>query len=236
MTAFSETVSSGAAFEETAHPLPRSMPAYRRQRVVVLSSYSPSLTNFRLELLKRMVDAGHSVTAVGPEDDAATKSVLSSIGVEFARVPMARVGLNPLADLATLWSIWRLFRKVNPDIVVPYTMKPIIYGGIAARLAGVPARCFLVTGLGHVFSERGAATIKGRLVRRISVWLYRRAFAGANVVFAYNEADAADIRGNRMIRDQSLIRMVPGSGVDLDHYAFVPVSYTHLTLPTTPYV
>lgn len=222
MAFFSEPLAANATYEEALRPLPRAMPAHRRQRIVVLSSYSPSLTNFRLELLKRMVDAGHIVTAVGPEDDARTRIALSQIGVDFAQVPMARVGLNPVTDLMTLWSLWRLLRRLKPNMVVPYTMKPIIYGGIAARLAGVRSRCFLVTGLGHIFSPNGAATLKGRLVRQISVLLYRRAFAGANVVFAYNEADAADIRELRMVKDESLIRIVPGSGVDLEHYAFSP--------------
>ncbi|WP_436040584.1 glycosyltransferase family 4 protein [Rhizobium sp. LjRoot98] len=222
MAVFSEYLATHAVYEDAIRPLPQTMPAHRRQRIVVLSSYSQSLTNFRLELLKRMVDAGHIVTAVGPEDDARTRSALSRIGVDFAQIPMARVGLNPVADLATIWSLWRLLRKLKPNLVVPYTMKPIIYGGIAARFAGVRSRCFLVTGLGHVFSQNGSATFKGRVVKQISVWLYRRAFAGANVVFAYNEADAADIREHRMVRDESLIRIVPGSGVDLDHYAFAP--------------
>ncbi|WP_319005560.1 glycosyltransferase family 4 protein [Pararhizobium sp. YC-54] len=222
MAFFSEPLAANPTYEEASRPLPRVMPAHRRQRIVVLSSYSPSLTNFRLELLKRMVDAGHIVTAVGPEDDARTRVALSRIGVDFAHVPMARVGLNPITDLVTLWSLWRLLRKLKPNMVVPYTMKPIIYGGIAARFAGVRSRCFLVTGLGHIFSSNGAATLKGRVVKQISVLLYRCAFAGANVVFAYNEADAADIREHRMVKDESLIRIVPGSGVDLEHYAFAP--------------
>lgn len=222
MAVFSETLAQNATLDETHRTLPQAMPAHRRQRIVVLSSYSPSLTNFRLELLKSMVGAGHLVTAVGPEDDARTKASLSRIGVAFAHIPMARVGLNPITDLRTAWSIWRLLRKLKADLVVPYTMKPIIYGGIAARLAGVQSRCFLVTGLGHVFSQRNAETIKGRMLKKASVWLYRRAFAGARVVFAYNEADAADIRENRMVKDPSLVKIVPGSGVDIDHYAFEP--------------
>lgn len=202
--------------------LPPAMPAHRRQRIVVLSSYSPSLTNFRLELLRSMVDAGHFVTAAGPEDDATIRARLANIGVDFAHIPMARVGLNPITDLQTLWSIWRLLWKLKADLVLSYTMKPIIYGGIAARLAHVPSRCFLVTGLGRVFSQGYDKTLKGSFLKRVSIWLYRRAFTGARVVFAYNEADAADIRKNLMVADHSLIKIVPGSGVDVDHYAFAP--------------
>jgi glycosyltransferase involved in cell wall biosynthesis len=79
-----------------------------------------------------------------------------------------------------------------------------------------------VTGLGRVFSQGYDKTLKGSFLKRVSVWLYRRAFTGARVVFAYNEADAADIRENFMVADHSLIKIVPGSGVDVDHYAFAP--------------
>ncbi len=76
---------------------------------------------------------------------------------------MARASLSPVKDIATFLQIRRLIKKIRPDVVVPYTMKPIVYGGIAARSAGVPGRCFLVTGLGHVFSEASLRDSKGPL-------------------------------------------------------------------------
>ena len=207
-----------AAYEGADIPLNHEK-AFRSRLIAVVASYTPSLTNFRLELLKRMVEAGHDVVAFAPEDDETVRADLAAIGVRLITIPMARTGINPLQDVATLAALWRHFRRLRPDMIVPYTMKPIIYGGIAARMAGVAERCFLVTGLGHVFSEAGAATRKGALVRRLSVWLYRFAFAGAKAVFAYNDADVADIRAHRLLRDDSLLTLVSGSGVDLDHYA-----------------
>ncbi|HEV7322492.1 MAG TPA: glycosyltransferase family 4 protein [Ensifer sp.] len=191
-----------------------------KQRIAVLSSYSRSLTNFRLELLRRLVEAGHSVVAFGPEEDEEVVSQLAAIGVEFACTPMARAGLNPFTDLATLWSYWRLLRARKIDVVIPYTMKPIVYGGIAARLAGVKRRYFLVTGLGHVYSEAASKRWLGRRVKQISILLYRQALKGAAGVFAYNRADSEDIASCGLISDLKDLTLVPGSGVDLDHYAF----------------
>jgi len=190
------------------------------RRIVVISSLTTSLVNFRLELLRSMVAAGHTVTATGPEDDPKTKAILAEIGVRFVCVPMSRVGLNPVADLKTLLALLRLFRRLQPDLILPYTMKPIIYGGLAARLAGVPSRCFLVTGLGHVFSNAALATVKGRLVHWLSIRLYRYAFSGARVIFAYNRADAADLVDNTLLGAHTALKLVPGTGVDLDRYAF----------------
>ncbi|OCP10119.1 MULTISPECIES: glycosyltransferase family 4 protein [unclassified Ensifer] len=191
-----------------------------KQRIAVLSSYSRSLTNFRLELLRRLVEAGHSVVAVGPEQDEEVVNQLAGIGVEFVQTSMARTGLNPLTDLATLWSYWRLLRTRKIDVVIPYTMKPIVYGGIAARLAGVKRRYFLVTGLGHVYSDAASKRWLGRRVKQISILLYRLALKGAGGVFAYNRADTADIASCGLMSDLRDLTLVPGSGVDLDHYAF----------------
>ncbi len=193
----------------------------RRRRVVVVASFSPSLTRFRLELLKRMTEAGHEVIALAPEDDSEVSDELAAIGVRFMAIPMARAGINPIEDLQTIGALWRRLRQLRPDAIVPYTMKPIIYGGIAARLAGIGERSFLVTGLGYVFSDMPASARHG-LVRRLSVWLYRRAFAGARVVFAYNEADVADIIDHRMLGPEVPLVRVAGSGVDLDHYRCSP--------------
>ena len=185
--------------------------------VAVVASLTLSLTNFRLELLSRMVEAGHDVIAFAPENDAEVIGILQDIGVRFIQIPMTRTGLNPLADLRTLFVLWRHFRRIQPDTVLAYTMKPIIYGGLAARIAGVPRRFALITGLGHVFRDAWPSGSMA-LVRRISVWLYRLSLAGAERVFVYNDADAADVRDCRMIADLSRIMAVPGSGVDLDRF------------------
>ena len=189
----------------------------RVRRIAVVASLTLSLVNFRLELLKRLVEAGNDVIAFSPEADAEVTEILQGIGVRFVQIPMARTGLNPFSDLRTLLVLWYHFRRLKPDFVLPYTMKPIIYGGLAARLAGVPRRFALVTGLGHVFREAKPSGLSA-LVRHISVRLYRLALAGTERVFVYNEADAEDIRNNRMIADLSRMLLVPGSGVDLDRF------------------
>jgi glycosyltransferase involved in cell wall biosynthesis len=199
-----------------AEPATASRP---RRRIAVIASYTPSLTNFRLELLKRMVESDCEVFAFAPENDPVVIAQLRSVGVSFVQIDMGRAGLNPLADLKTLLSLWRQLRRLKPDLVLPYTMKPIIYGGIAARLAGQSERSFLVTGLGHVFSEAVNSSLKLALVRRLSVLLYRFALRNAKVVFAYNSADAEDIERYRLIGGRTPLVLVPGSGVDLDHFA-----------------
>ncbi|ACP22649.1 probable glycosyl transferase (plasmid) [Sinorhizobium fredii NGR234] len=195
-------------------------PPTRRRVIAVVASLTASLTIFRLELLKRLVGAGHEVIAFAPEQDPRVEQALTEIGVRFIRIPMVRTGLNPLEDIRTFWSLRRHFKRLKPDMVLPYTMKPIIYAGIAARTLGIREQCFLVTGLGHIFSETGGRSFKALAIRHLCVRLYRLAFKRARVVFVYNDADAEDIRRYRMLPDALTPTMVPGSGVDLEHFAF----------------
>lgn len=199
---------------QDATPVINSKPG---RRVAVVASLTLSLTNFRLQLLKAMVNAGHEVIAFAPETDPSVLRTLGAIGVRFVQIPMARTGINPLADLRTLFVLWHHFRRLKPDIVLPYTMKPIIYGCLAGRLAGVPHRFALVTGLGYVFTDT-APGVRLTMLRHLSVWLYRLALGGVERVLVYNDADADEVRKRRMIRDFSRIILIPGSGIDLDHY------------------
>jgi glycosyltransferase involved in cell wall biosynthesis len=218
--ASSERVST--PLSKNLRPLPGARIGGKPLRVVVVSSFTKSLTNFRLELLKRLAERGYEVTAFGPEFDSAVSATLTKIGVEFVQIPMSRTGTGPISDLRTLAALVRHFRQIRPDVVLPYTMKPIIYGGIASRLTRVPRFYALFTGLGHVFADR-KLRLHDIIVLRLSILLYRIALKHARRVFVYNDADEQDIRKHLMIRDLSRIVSVPGSGVDLAHYSQVQV-------------
>lgn len=195
--------------------------AMRRKRIVVIASLTRSLVNFRLELLKAMVAAGHDVIALAPDEDERAIAGLKAIGVTFRQIPMARTGTSPLADLRTLKALYKLIRGLAPEIVLAYTMKPIIYGGLAARLARVPRRFALFTGFGFIFS--GSMTgLRATILRRLSIGLYRSALVGCEAVFAYNDADASDIRRHGMVSATTPVIMIPGSGVDLTLFAASP--------------
>ena len=188
-----------------------------RRKIAVVCSYTFSLVNFRYRLLQAMVHNGHDVVAFGPEHHPPTVDALAAIGVSFVQIPMARAGLNPFADLRTLAALWAACRRCKPDVVLCYTMKPIIYGLVAARLAQVRQRHALITGLGYFF-DQGANNQRLSLLRQIVTWMYRIALQGNGRVFVYNEADENDVRSRGMVRDLARIVRVPGSGVDFDRY------------------
>jgi glycosyltransferase involved in cell wall biosynthesis len=191
-------------------------------KIVVVASLADSLLNFRGPLLQAMVRLGHSVQACAPDHDENIVRGLARIGVEFRTIPMDRVGLNPASDLRTLYALARMFRSETPDLVIAYTQKPIIYAGLAARLAGRGARLIvMVTGLGYVCTGGGGPVRS--LVRPLMTRMFRIATGRADRVMVFNSQDAADMRRHGMIpRDREVIQ-VPGSGVDLSRFAARPL-------------
>lgn len=187
--------------------------------IVVAGGLAESLINFRGPLLRALVARGWRVVAAAP-DDGDTGSRLAAMGVEFAPLPLRRAGMNPLADLATLSHFWRLFRRERPAVALFYTIKPVIYGSLAAWLARVPRRISMITGLGYAFTEGGGrrALLLG-LVQR----LYRLALRRNRRVIFQNPDDMRLFVERGLVRDAGQCQRVHGSGVDLDHYAPAPL-------------
>lgn len=186
-------------------------------RVLVVGSLAVSLVNFRGRLLRALVEAGHDVEACAPDHDPEVIRALAAMGVSFRRVPMARAGLNPLADLGTLVALCRALAAFHPDIVLAYTQKPIVYGGIATRLTGNARFFAMVSGLGHAFSDNGSRWRP--LLARIVALLFRVALRRAAAVFVFNADDRGEMLRHRMIAPRHRVLQLPGSGVDLDRFA-----------------
>ena len=182
-------------------------------KILVMASLSRSLVNFRRSLLEDLVKTGAEVVASAPEEDEETIARLKAMRVKFRKIKMARTSTNPVKDLKTLAAMVRLFREERPDLVLAYTQKPIIYGGIAARLARVPQFFAMQSGLGFTFSEEN----DNALLRGLVSLLYRAGVRRADAVFVFNGDDEAEMRRHGIITDQRVVQ-VPGSGVDVADY------------------
>ncbi|MFW6077478.1 MAG: glycosyltransferase family 4 protein, partial [Hyphomicrobiales bacterium] len=187
-----------------------------------IAAHARSLVNFRGPLLAGMVARGHEAHAAAPglSDDTATTVSLHAMGVATHDIHFDRTGLNPAADLHALIALVRLMRRIRPDVSLGYAIKPVIWGTLAAALAGVAHRHALITGLGHAFS--GEARGKRRIVQTTVRALYARALARAETVFFQNPDDAALFRTSRLVPPRARCVVVNGSGVDLDHFAPAP--------------
>jgi len=191
-------------------------------KVIVLASLAYSLVNFRAALLEDLKRRGHTVLACAPDEDAEVLARLGEMGIAFRKIPMDRAGLNPWSDVATLAAYVRLFRAEKPDLILAYTQKPIVYGGIAARIATRKAAFHaMVSGLGHIFSDCSDSGLHP--LRRLVALLYRIATARARSIVVFNECDGSDMRAWGLIAPDRAVVRVPGSGIDLERFAKVPV-------------
>lgn len=193
------------------------------KKILILASLSSSLRNFRGPLIEALRDAGHQVHAAAPglTSDAQTHNWLKTRGIICHDVAIARAGFGPLADLRALWALWRLMSHLRPDVFLGYTIKPVIWGLIASRLAGVPQRVALITGLGYAFTE-GTGLVRGA-VKALARSLYKVALRSATLVFFQNEDDRADFSAMGLLPSGTIVHVVAGSGIDLVQFPPQPL-------------
>lgn len=190
---------------------------------LLIGSFPESLVRFRGDLLRDLLARGLRVHVAAPDLSAssAVASYLASMGVVVHHISLGRTGTSPLMDLKTLLSLYRLMRAVKPDYCLAYTVKPVVYGSIAARWAKVPRRFALVTGLGYAFAEGGSRRSQsiGKLVQK----LYRVSLSQTHKVFFQNPDDARLFRALGLVPSHASLRVVNGSGVNLHEYAPSPL-------------
>lgn len=197
----------------------------RPRRIAIVASYAPSLLILRGPLIRRLKALGHDVICAAPKVDPGLRRELRELGTEVHEIPLQRTGLNPAADLRTLFALRRLFQRLRPDIVLAYTAKPVIYGSIAARLANVSHIVPMLTGLGGVYLQN--MSLKHRVIRPIMNALYRIAFSGADAIIFHNKDDQAHLASLRTIPPQRPTYVVNGSGVDLEQFTRQPLPSTN---------
>ena len=184
-------------------------------KILLFANTEWYLYNFRLSLAMALRDAGHEVLLVSPPGPYGEK--LQALGFRWVPAPMQRRSLNPLLELALVRWLYQLLRADQVDLVHGFTIKCAVYGALAARLAGVPARVSAVAGMGYVFTSDDC---KARLLRPLVRLLIRAALDGGNArLILQNPDDLALFQQARLVSPQHL-RLIPGSGVDCQR--FVP--------------
>ena len=190
------------------------------KRVMIIGNLPEALLLFWGALLERLVSAGHAVRVCAPPMNEATRTALHACGVSVMEIPMDRTGLNPWRDLRYGLALRRAMRAFRPDSVLTYTIKPNLYGSLAARLARVPMTASVVTGLGYAFTP--GAGIQRHLLRRFLIGFYRLAFRRNHSVFFLNADDKALLLDEKAVRPEQAAQ-VPGSGVNTARFSVTPL-------------
>jgi glycosyltransferase involved in cell wall biosynthesis len=189
-----------------------------RPKVALITSQAFSLHNFRGPLIAAFVRAGIDVYALAPDHDDASRAILGTLGAIPVDIRMSRAGLNPIQDAIDCIDLTRRLRAIAPDITLSYFIKPVIYGTLAAVLAGVPRRFALVPGLGYLFSlDTTAERPVRRLMRALATGLYAAAFTACERVIFQNQDDREWFVSRRLLSSRKVV-VTQGTGVDLDEW------------------
>jgi glycosyltransferase involved in cell wall biosynthesis len=171
-------------------------------------------------MMRTMLAQGHEVFALAPDFNEASRVELNSWGVQTIDTSVSRTGMNPFADLVYMFRLARTLRKLRPDCILSYLAKPVVFGSLAAWMAGVARRSVMISGIGSVLLlEPGERTITHHIMRM----LYRLAIPRNHVVFFQNADDMALFRKWGFLRKRQQIVALAGSGVDLGHFAYHPI-------------
>lgn len=177
-------------------------------RVAIVINTSWNIWNFRRSLVQALQAAGHEVLAIAPPD-AYSERLETELGCRYVPIEMENKGTNPVKDALLTRRFYHIYRRERPDIVLQYTIKPNIYGTLAAKLAGIPS-VNNVSGLGTVF-------IVKNFVSKVALSLYRFAFQYPHRVFFQNGDDRQLFLQHKLVRPE-ITGLLPGSGVDTQRF------------------
>lgn len=176
------------------------------KKVLILVNHDVVIYNFRRELVERLLDDGYQVIISSPYGERIDDLV--EMGCKYIEAKIERHGTNPLNELKLLSYYKKLMRDVKPDVVLTYTIKPNIYGGLAAKRYGIPYIAN-ITGLGTAVENAG-------LIQKITIILYKLAFSNIKKVFFQNTENMKFFADYNIVVDRH--KLIPGSGVNLGHF------------------
>lgn len=190
-------------------------------KFILISPKNRTVYNFRGDLIKEIINKGYQVIVTGPDKTDVDK--IEALGASFVEIPMNKTGTSVLGDIKYCKRLYNLFKSEKPDITLGYTVKPVVYGAIASKLAGVKNINSMVTGGGYTFT---AKTFKAKVLGFIVRFLYRIGFFVADNVIFQNSDDLDEFCNKKLIKRKKC-SVVNGSGVNTAH--FLPVEYPKQT-------
>lgn len=178
------------------------------KKILILVNDVTTLLQFRSELICALISKGYDVSVSVPQSERIPE--IEALGAKVLRTDVSRHGKNPLQDLKLLKSYKKLLKEVQPDIVLTFTIKPNVYGGMACGKLNIPYVAN-VTGLGVVED--------GGIMQKLMLWLYRQGLKKAKCVFFQNQANEKFFREKKVV--SGVTELLPGSGVNVEKFSLM---------------
>ena len=179
------------------------------KKILVLANFDVGLYKFRKELLNALLDEGNEVYISLPDGNLVRP--LEEMGCIFVETDVDRRGVNPFVDYKLILQYYRLIKKIKPDMVITYTVKPNVYGGIVCRMLKVPY-ALNITGLGTAFQTEN-------IIKKIVCFLYKIGCKKAKAIFFENEGNRQVFLKEKLAHEEQTYRL-NGAGVNVKEYEF----------------
>lgn len=193
--------------------------------IMIIGAFPESLLNFRGNLIQEILAKGHRVTAVSGPARKETVARIEALGASFVSYPVFRNSRNPFHDFSTFRALRNLIRAEMPNAVLAYTIKPVVYAGLASSAISSVRFVALITGLGYAFQGE---SLGRKILTHFVTLLYKRALRRAYKVIFQNSENRKDFV-SRGIVDEARSFVVSGSGVDMKHFRRSPISRGPMT-------
>lgn len=187
-----------------------------KKRILLIASYDGSLIRFRGDFIKSLIKSGFEVFAAAPSFSGKFSNQIKDMGATPIEFNLQRTGLNPIKDFKSILELKSIMKDHKIDLVFPYTVKPVIYGSMAANMSNIPV-ISLITGLGYAFT---GLTTKARMLQRFNETLYKLSIRKNKVIVFQNKDDYQLFLDRKVISNQQKVEFVSGSGVNLNEFKF----------------
>lgn len=188
------------------------------KHILIITSYGPSLINFRLPLIKRLLSRGYKVSVASPIDDFSDilQKKLQDLGIYINIFKLSRTRFNLLINFNSLIELYKIVKNSKPNIIISYTAKPVIFSGLVLKLFKKVSYYPLITGLGFSFTEINS--IKKIFFRYLISQLYRQGLKSSKKIIFQNKDDQSLFYKLKILDQSKISCVINGSGVDLSEY------------------
>lgn len=187
----------------------------KEKTIAVISSHTPSLFWFRLDMMRMFSEKGYKVYALGNEAESKWSDVFEKNNVIYKQISVSRNGTNPIQDIKTIKTAKSKLKEIMPEKIFTYQAKTVIYGTMAANSLGITEVYPLIAGIGSVFISND---IKSRVVKQVMIFLFKMSVRKCPAIFFQNQDDENMFRKYGIIKTQKAV-MIHGSGVNIDKFS-----------------
>ena len=201
------------------------------KKIVVISNQAYSLINFRGELLKLLSKKKFEIYCFAPDFDKNLKKEINNLGCIPIKYKLNRSSINPFTEFFNCINLFFLIRKIKPDIIFSYSIKPVIYGSLISYLLKIPRTFSLIEGLGYIFTNNNSKFFSidifiNSFVKQIVIYMYKLSLRFNNKVFFLNKSDIYEFQTRKLVSIHQT-EFLDGIGLDLDYFSLKPIEDTN---------